>query len=95
MLRSVVFHHTNYKWQQWKDICNAETRNRNPLAEKRPPLILPDVHVAYLDLPWRLEKTPRRQHSVKGRSLFSFFDVRRLVAQAALDDDSPLLFFTR
>jgi len=39
----------------------------------------------------RLEETPQRRHTVKGCDLFAFSDVRRLVAQAALDDDFPLL----
>ncbi len=40
----------------------------------------------------RLEKTPSRRHVVKGRNHFAFSDVRRLVAQAALDDNFGILF---
>jgi hypothetical protein len=39
----------------------------------------------------RLQKTPQRRHTVKGRDHFAFSDVRRLVAQAALHDDFPML----
>jgi hypothetical protein len=39
----------------------------------------------------RLEKTPQRRHTVKGRDHFAFSDIRRLVTEAALDDDFPLL----
>ncbi len=39
----------------------------------------------------RLEKTPSRRHAVKGRDHFAFSDVRKLVAQAALDENFPLL----
>jgi hypothetical protein len=38
-----------------------------------------------------MQKTPRRRHSVKGRDRFAFSDVRRLVAQAALNEDFALL----
>jgi hypothetical protein len=39
----------------------------------------------------RLEKTPIRRHAVKGRGHFAFSDVRRLVAQAALDKNFAIL----
>lgn len=35
----------------------------------------------------RLEKTPNRRHSVKGRTHYAFSDVRRLISEAALDDN--------
>jgi len=74
-----------------RDIGSAETQTRNPVAVKN--------HLEFClmatSLTWiyacRLEKTPRRRHAVKGRDHFAFSDVRRLVAQAALDDDFPLL----
>jgi hypothetical protein len=40
----------------------------------------------------RIEKTPNRRHVVTGRNHFAFSDVRRLVAQAALDDNFGILF---
>jgi len=40
----------------------------------------------------RLEKTPSRRHVVKGRNHFVFSDVRRLVAEAALDNNFGILF---
>ena len=35
----------------------------------------------------RLKADPQRRHKVKGRSSFAFSDVRRLIAEAALNDD--------
>jgi hypothetical protein len=34
-----------------------------------------------------LKADPERRHKVKGRTSFAFSDVRRLIAEAALDDD--------
>jgi hypothetical protein len=74
-----------------QDIGSAETQNRHPVAVKN--------HLNFCmmatSLIWiyacRLEKTPCRRHAVKGRNHFAFSDVRRLVAQAALDKDFALL----
>jgi hypothetical protein len=74
-----------------QDIGSAETQSRNPVAVKN--------HLNFCmmatSLIWiyacRLEKTPCRRHAVTGRGHFAFSDVRRLVAQAALDEDFPLL----
>ena len=74
-----------------QDIGSAETQCRNPVAVKN--------HLNFcmmaISLIWiyacRLEKTPCRRHAVKGRDHFAFSDVRRLVAQAALDENFPLL----
>jgi len=38
-----------------------------------------------------LNKTPSRRHAVKGRNHFAFSDVRRLIAQEALDKDFQLV----
>jgi len=74
-----------------RDIGSAETQTRNPVAVKNHL----DFCLMATSLVWiyacRLEKTPRRRHAVKGRDHFAFSDVRRLVAQAVLDDDFPLL----
>ena len=35
----------------------------------------------------RLKADPERRHKVKGRTSFAFSDVRRLIAEAALNDD--------
>jgi len=74
-----------------QEIGSAETQNRHPVAVKN--------HLNFCmmatSLIWiyacRLEKTPCRRHGVKGRNHFAFSDVRRLVAQAALDKDFALL----
>lgn len=74
-----------------QDIGSAETQCRNPVAVEN--------HLNFCmmatSLVWiyacRLEKTPSRRHAVKGRDHFAFSDVRRLVAQAALDENFPLL----
>lgn len=74
-----------------RDIGSAETQTRNPVAVKNHL----DFCLMATSLAWiyacRLEKTPRRRHAVKGRDHFAFSDVRRLVAQAALDKDFALL----
>ncbi len=74
-----------------RDIGSAETQTRNPVAVKNHL----DFCLMATSLTWiyacRLEKTPQRRHTVKGRDHFAFSDVRRLVAQAALDDDFPML----
>jgi DDE superfamily endonuclease len=74
-----------------RDIGSAETQNRNPVAVNN--------HLNFCmmasSLVWiygcRLDKTPSRRHAVTGRNHFAFSDVRRLVAQAALDKDFQLL----
>jgi len=70
-----------------RDIGSAETQTRNPVAVKNHL----DFCLMATSLAWiyacRLEKTPRRRHAVKGRDHFAFSDVRRLVAQAALNDN--------
>ncbi len=35
----------------------------------------------------RLKTNPERRHKVKGRTSFAFSDVRRIIAEAALDND--------
>jgi hypothetical protein len=74
-----------------RDIGSADTQSRNPVAVKN--------HLEFClmatSLTWiyacRLEKTPKRRHAVKGREHYAFSDVRRLVAQAALDKHFQLL----
>jgi len=74
-----------------RDIGSADTQSRNPVAVKN--------HLEFCmmatSLTWiyacRLKKTPKRRHAVKGREHYAFSDVRRLVAQAALDEDFQLL----
>jgi hypothetical protein len=74
-----------------RDIGSAETQNRNPVAVKNHL----DFCLMATTLTWiyacRLEKTPRRRHMVKGRDHFAFSDVRRLLAEEALDKDFPIL----
>ena len=75
-----------------RDIGSAETQSRNSVAVTN--------HLEFCmmatTLTWiyasRLEKTPNRRHVVKGRDHFAFSDVRRLVAEAAMDKDFAILF---
>jgi IS4 transposase len=75
-----------------QDIGSAETQNRNPYA------VTNHLHFCMMatSLAWiyanRLDKTPRRRHSVKGRKHFAFSDIRRIVAEAALNDNFGILF---
>ena len=74
-----------------RDIGSAETQSRKPAAVEN--------HLNFCmmatSLTWiyacRLEKTPNRRHAVKGRNHYAFSDVRKLVAQAALDDNFSIL----
>jgi hypothetical protein len=74
-----------------RDIGSAETQTRNPVAVTNHL----DFCMMATSITWiyacRLEKTPSRRHAVKGRGHFAFSDVRRLVAEAALDDDFAIL----
>lgn len=75
-----------------QDIGSAETQTRNPIAVKNHLhfcMMATSIAWIYAD---RLAKTPNRRHVVKGRSHFAFSDVRRLVAQAALDENFGILF---
>ncbi len=75
-----------------QDIGSAETQTRNPNA------VMNHLHFCMMatSLTWiyasRLEKTPSRRHAVHGRKHFAFSDVRRLIAEAALDDNFNRLF---
>lgn len=75
-----------------RDIGSAETQTRHPDAVRN------HLHFCMMaiSLAWiyasRIEKTPSRRHTVKGRKHFAFSDVRRLVAEAALDDNFNTLF---
>jgi len=74
-----------------QDVGSAETQTRHPNA------VTNHLHFCMMAMSvvWiyatRLEKTPHRRHIVKGRAHFAFSDVRRLVAQAALDDNFAIL----
>jgi len=75
-----------------RDIGSAETQTRHPNA------VMNHLHFCMMatSVAWiyasRLAKTPNRRHVVKGRNHFAFSDVRRLVAQAALDKNFGILF---
>jgi hypothetical protein len=75
-----------------RDIGSAETQTRHPNA------VANHLHFCMMatSLTWiyasRLAKTPSRRHVVKGRNHFAFSDVRRLIAQAALDDNFDMFF---
>ena len=74
-----------------QDIGSAETQNRHPVAVQN--------HLNFCmmatSITWmyacHLSKTPSRRHAVKGRNHFAFSDVRRLIAQEALDNDFQLV----
>ena len=74
-----------------QDIGSAETQTRHPNA------VTNHLHFCMMAMSvvWiyasRLGKTPHRRHIVKGRAHFAFSDVRRLVAEAALDDNFAIL----
>ena len=75
-----------------QDVGSAETQTRHPTA------VTNHLHFCMMatSVAWiyasRVEKTPTRRHVVKGRNHFAFSDVRRSVAQAALDDNFAILF---
>jgi len=78
-----------------RGIGSADTQNRNPVAVTNHL----DFCMMATTRTWiyacRLEKTPIRRHAVKGRGHFAFSDVRRLMAQAALDKNFAILCPTR
>ncbi len=49
-----------------------------------PPWLCTTITWIYAD---RLKADPERRHKVKGRTSFAFSDVRRLIAEAGLDED--------
>jgi hypothetical protein len=70
-----------------QDIGSAETQARDPQAVVNHLnfcMMAASVTWVYASL---LVKTPTRRHVVAGRNHFAFSDVRRLVAEAALDDN--------
>ena len=78
-----------------RDIGSIETQTRHPQA------VTNHLHCCMMAMTvtWiyasRLAKTPQRRRAVNGRRHFAFFDVRRSVAQAALDDNFSRLFPVR
>jgi len=74
-----------------QDIGSAETQTRNPNAvvnHLQFCMMATSLVWIYASL---IEKTPNRRHVVKGRNHFAFSDVRRLIAEAALDDNFSIL----
>ena len=75
-----------------QDVGSIKTQTRHPQA------VTNHLHFCMMAMTvsWiyasRLEKTPERRHAVSGRRHFAFSDVRRSVAQAALDDNFVRLF---
>ena len=75
-----------------RDIGSAESQSRNPFS------VLNHLHFCMMatSLTWifasRLEKTPTRRHSVKGRGHFAFSDIRRIMTEAIMDDNFSILF---
>ena len=75
-----------------QDIGSAETQTRHPNAVMNHlNFCMMATTVAWI-YACRLGKTPSRRHVIKGRNHFAFSDVRRLVAQAAMDDNFGILF---
>ena len=74
-----------------RDIGSAETQTRSPHA------VINHLHFCMMatSLTWiyasRMEKSPNRRHAVKGRRHFAFSDIRRCIAEAALNDNFDLL----
>jgi len=74
-----------------RDIGSAETQTRNPYA------VINHLHFCMMStsLTWiyacMMEKAPDRRHAVKGRRHFAFSDIRRCIAEAALNDNFNLL----
>jgi len=74
-----------------RDIGSAETQTRNPYA------VINHLHFCMMatSLTWIyaciMEKTPDRRHAVKGQRHFAFSDIRRCIAEAALNDNFNLL----
>ena len=75
-----------------RDIGSAETQARNPHA------VINHLRFCVMatSLTWiyacMMEKTPDRRHAVKGRRHFAFSDIRRCIAEAALNDNFNLLY---
>jgi SRSO17 transposase len=75
-----------------RDIGSAETQTRNPQAVSNHLhfcMMATSVAWIYAD---RINKTPKRKHAVEGRRHFAFSDVRRLIAQATLENNFSRLF---
>jgi len=75
-----------------RDIGSAETQTRHPNAVKNHlQFCMMAVSVAWI-YAIGLKKTPNRRHAVRGRNHFAFSDVRRSIAQAAMDENFGILF---
>lgn len=75
-----------------RDIGSAETQTRDQNAVKNHlHFCMMAVSVAWV-YATRLKKTPNRRHAVRGRNHFAFSDVRRSIAQAAMDKNFGILF---
>ncbi len=75
-----------------RDIGSTETQTRNPQAVGNHLdfcMMATSVAWIYAD---RIAKTPKRRHAVEGRRHFVFSDVRRSIAQAAMEDNFSRLF---
>ena len=75
-----------------QDLGSAETQTRHPDAVKNHLnfcMMAASLTWIYASL---IEKTPSRRHAVSGRNHFAFSDVRRLIAQEALQDSFSSLF---
>jgi len=74
-----------------RDIGSAETQTRNPVAVTNHL----DFCMMATSITWiyacSLKKAPSRRHVVKGRGHFAFSDVRRRIAEEALDNNFVIL----
>ena len=70
-----------------QEIGSAQTQCRNPQAVfNHLNLCMMATSVTWI-YAMQLDKTPKRRHSVKGRSHYAFSDVRRDVAEAVMSKD--------
>jgi len=75
-----------------RDIGSSDTQTRHPRAVgNHLNFCMLATTVAWIYAS-RIEKTPTRRHAVEGRKHFAFSDVRRAVAEAALDNNFDRLF---
>ena len=75
-----------------RDIGSVESQTRKPFA------VTNHLHFCMMatSLTWiyadQLKKVPHRRHAIKGRKHFAFSDIRRRIAEDALDDNFDRLF---
>ena len=91
--------HTDYRvlWRKVENrirIQRAQARHRKPeksvskcASSDQPLELMYDGNTLTWIYADRLKTNPERRHKVKGRTSFAFSDIRRIIAEAALDPD--------